>query len=235
MKLNNKVILITWASEWIGKELALKLAQEHCKLALLARNQEKLEEVSHLAKQLGANEVKIYPCDIRKSSHIEEIIKSVNTDFWYIDILVNNAGIRQKLMPVDQLSEAEVVDVINTNLLWVIHTTRLALPVLRSRPEAIILNIVSKSGILAQEWQSVYTASKYGVRGFTEVLKADLKWTAIKVAWVYQSGTNTEMFKKVWESFSTENFTEPADLADVIVYMLSRPEKIWLHDIYVEK
>lgn len=235
MKLNNKVILITWASEWIGRELALRLAQEHCQLALLARDKEKLEEIANLAKQLGAIKAKAYPCDVRKSSNIENTINSVNSDFWYIDILINNAGIRQKVMPVDQLSEDEIQDVISTNLLWVIHTTRLALPVLRSRPEAIILNIVSKSGILAQEWQSVYTASKYGVRGFTEVLKADLKWTTVKVAWVYQSGTNTEMFKKAGENFSTENFTDPADLADVIVYMLSRPEKIWLHDIYVEK
>jgi NADP-dependent 3-hydroxy acid dehydrogenase YdfG len=87
---------------------------------------------------------------------------------------------------------------------------------------------------VAQAGQSVYTASKYGVRGFTEVLKVDLKDTNVKVAGVYQSGTNTNMFKKAGDDFSTDNFTNPADLADLIAYILSRPEKIWLHDVQID-
>jgi NADP-dependent 3-hydroxy acid dehydrogenase YdfG len=138
-------------------------------------------------------------------------------------------------MPIDKIEESIVDDVIATNLSALIHTTRLLLPTLRTRDEAAIINVISKSWITAQEGQSVYTASKYGVHGFTEVLKTDLKNTNIKVAGVYQSGTNTKMFEKAWEGFSTENFTNPSDLADVIAYMLSRPDKIRLHDVRIEK
>ena len=70
-------------------------------------------------------------------------------------------------------------------------TSRLFLPELRSRKEAAIINVSSKSGVAAQLGQSVYTATKYGVRGFTEVLKVDLKETPMRVAGIYQSGTNT--------------------------------------------
>lgn len=90
------------------------------------------------------------------------------------------------MMPVDQVSESFIDEVIQTNLLGLIHTTRFVLPHLRANHQGAIINIVSKSGLVAQAGQSVYTASKYGVHGFTEVLKLDLKGTAIKVAGVYQ-------------------------------------------------
>jgi len=63
----------------------------------------------------------------------------------HIDILVNNAGIWQKLMPVDEIDEQRVDDVIETNLTALIHMTRLLLPVLRDREQAAIINVSSKS------------------------------------------------------------------------------------------
>jgi len=235
MNLKNKVIVITWASEGIGKEIALRLAKENSKLALIARDEKKLVEVSKEAKKLGAVDVMIYPCDIRKTDKLELAIKTIISQFETIDILINNAGIWQKLMAIDEISKEVVDDVIGTNLLALIHTTRLVLPILRTREDSAIINVISKSGIIAQEWQSIYTASKYWVRWFTEVLKADLKNSNVKVAWIYQSWTNTKMFEKTGENFPTENFTSPSDIADVIAYMLTRPDKLWLHDIYIEK
>jgi short-subunit dehydrogenase len=235
MKLKNKVIVITGASDGIGKQIALRLAKENSKLALIARDKKRLSEVCMEAKNLGATDVKTYTCDIRQTDKLEIVLKSLISDFGNIDILINNAGIWQKLMPVDEISKEVVDDVIGTNLLALIHVTRLLLPFLRMRDEAAIINVISKSGVVAQEGQSIYTASKYGVRGFTEVLKIDLEDTNIKVAGVYQSGTNTKMFEKTGENFPTEKFTNPSDLADVIAYMLTRPDQIWLHDISVEK
>lgn len=235
MNLKDKIIVITGASDGIGKQIALRLAKESSKLALIARDKTRLDEVSKEAKKLGAADIKTYACDIRQTDKLESVIKSIISDFGTADILINNAGIWQKLMPVDEISKEVVDDVIGTNLSALIHITRLLLPTLRTRNEAAIINVTSKSGVVAQEGQSVYTASKYGVRGFTEVLKLDLKDTNVKVAGVYQSGTNTKMFEKTGDNFSTEKFTNPSDLADVIVYMLSRPDKIWLHDVRVDK
>ena len=235
MKLKNKIIVITGASDGIGKQIALRLAKESSKLALIARDKKRLDEVSEKARKLGAVDVKNYACDIRQTDKLESTIKSIISDFGTVDILINNAGIWQKLMPIDEISRDVVDDVIETNLSALIHTTRLLLPTLRTRNKAAIINVTSKSGVVAQEGQSVYTASKYGVRGFTEVLKVDLKDTNVKVAGVYQSGTNTKMFEKTGENFPTEKFTNPSDLADAIAYMLTRPDRIWLHDVRVEK
>ncbi len=234
MILKNKNIVITGASDGIGKQIALRLAKESTKLALIARNKKRLNEVAKEAKSLGAIDVKSYSCDIRHTDNLETNIKSLISDFGTVDILINNAGVWQKLKPIDYISKQVVDDVIATNLSSLIHTTRLLLPILRNRNEAAIINVASKSGVIAQEGQSVYTASKYGVRGFTEVLKTDLKETNIRVAGVYQSGTKTKMFEKMNEDFSVDKFTDPADLAEVIAFMLTRPDKIWLHDVRIE-
>ncbi|UCG95819.1 MAG: SDR family oxidoreductase [archaeon] len=235
MKLKNKVIVITGASDGIGKQISLRLAREGTRLALVARDEKRLKEVSEKAKELGAIDTKTYSCDVRQTKELEKTAKSIISDFNGIDVLVNDAGIWQKIMTVEKIEKEVVDEVIETNLTALIHITRMFLPNLKSRKEAAIINVVSKSGVVAQEGQSVYTASKYGARGFTEVLKADLRGTNVRVAGVYQSGTNTKMFEKAGEeNVPTEKFTNPADLADVVAYMLSLPEKIWLHDVRVE-
>lgn len=234
MKLSNKMIVVTGASDGIGKQVALRLAKEHTHLILIARNEVRLQETKTEAEKKGAASVAIYPCDIGDIQNLKKIILKIISDYPHIDVLLNIAGIWQKMMPVEEIDEELVDEVIQTNLTGLIHCTRLLLPTLKKQKEAAIINISSKSGIVAQAGQSVYTASKYGVKGFTEVLKVDLKGSTVRVAGVYQSGTNTQMFHKAGDNPPVEMFTNPADLADVIVYMLSRPEKIWLHEVHVE-
>lgn len=235
MNLKNTTAVITGASDGLVKEISLKLSEYGVNLALIGRNKKRLEAVAAKAKELGAPKVEIYVCDIQQSADLEKIVNLIISDFDGIDILINDAGIWQKLMPVEKIDKEIINNVIGTNLTALIDVTRLFIPVLKTRPEAAIINIVSKSGVVAQEGQSVYTASKYGVRGFTEVLRLDLKDSHIKVAGLYQGGVNTEMFKKAGEDFSANDFTNPADLAAVVVWMLSLPKKIWLYDVRVER
>ena len=154
--------------------------------------------------------------------------------FGGLDILINNAGIWHKAGPLDTIAPEMVQATVQTNLTGLMQMTQATLPALRDNDEAIILNVVSKSGVVAQAGQSVYTATKYGVRGFTEVLKADEESTGVRVGGLYQSGTNTGMFAKAGEDVPNHIFTEPDDLADVVVFVLSRPPKLWIHDIRIE-
>ncbi len=234
MKLKNKTIVVTGASDGIGKQVALKLASQGVNLALIARNQTRLRETQAMSKNKGANKVVIYPCDVRDTQQLTTTTQKIISDLKEIDGLINVAGIWQKMMPLEEIKQEIVDDVIQTNLTSLIHCTRLILPYLKKQPESAIINVSSKSGIVAQAGQSVYTASKYGVKGFTDTLKVDLKGTNVRVAGVYQSGTNTKMFGKVGDYPPVEKFTNPEDLADVIVYMISRPPKIWIHEIQVE-
>ncbi|MBI5151449.1 MAG: SDR family oxidoreductase [Candidatus Pacebacteria bacterium] len=235
MNLQGKVVLITGASDGIGKQIALRLAVRRVKLALLARRADALQKVADEAKKLGAAEARIYPCDVVDTKKLSRAISSIIHDFGVLDILINNAGIWQKKGRLDTISQEVVDQVIGIDLTAVIHCTRLTLPHLLKQPEAAIINISSRSGTTAQMGQSIYSAAKWGVHGFTEVLKEDLKGTSVRVAGVYQGGINTTMFQKAGEEFSTVEFTEPYDLAEVVVFMLSQPQKIWLHDVRVER
>jgi NADP-dependent 3-hydroxy acid dehydrogenase YdfG len=213
----------------------LRLAREGARLALVARNEAKLTEVRALAEKAGAVASRVYPCDMTQADALEGAVNAIIADFGGVDILINNAGVWQKKSPLDQIEKDVIDSVVATNLTALIHITRLLLPTLRSRKEAAILNVSSKSGMTAQEGQSVYSATKWGVRGFTEVLKVDLKDTPVRVAGLYQGGTNTDLFKKAGEEFSTESFTEPKDLADLVAYMLAVPEKMWIHEVSVDR
>lgn len=235
MKIQNRVIVVTGASDGIGREIALRLATEGTRLVLVARNLQRLELVAKAAREAGAVEVGVYSCDISKSDEITKAANQILKDFTDVHIVINNAGIWQKLSQLDEIDDTVVEETIATNLTGMILLTKKLLPNLRLQEEAAIINIASKSGITAQDGQSVYTASKYGVRGFTDVLKNDLSDTSVRVAGVYQSGTNTGMFAKSNQDFPVESFSDPADLADIIAYMLTLPPKIWMHDVRIEK
>lgn len=235
MQLLNKTVIITGASDGIGRAISLRLAKENCQLALIGRDILKLEMLQQETVALGCEKVHTYSCDITNQEKLENTVALIKKDFpGGPHILINNAGIWHKTMTTDKLDPDLIDLVIQTNLTSHIQLTRLILPGLKKASEAAIINVISRSGVTAQSGQSVYSASKWGMKGFTEVLKTDLKKTKIRVAAIYQGGTNTQMFHKAKETFSTDTFTEPDDLADVIVFMLSRPKKIWLHEVHIE-
>ncbi|MBU2983599.1 SDR family oxidoreductase [Lentibacter algarum] len=234
MNLMGKTVVVTGGSDGIGKHICLKLAEQGCNLAIIGRNAERLSDVKERCLAGGAQQVRSFTCDIQNVAQLEQTAQDILTAFNGVDILINNAGIWHKTSPLDEIDAEMLEATVQTNLTALMQLTRFLIADMRKKPEAIVLNVASKSGVVAQAGQSVYTATKYGVRGFTEVLKADEQDTSIRVAGLYQSGTNTQMFSKANEDVPNHIFTEPEDLADVVVFMLSRPPKIWLHDVRVE-
>lgn len=222
-----KTILITGASDGIGKSLAIKLAKEGHSLILCGRDEARLNDVAHIC---GA-QTQVLAFDLNSAEQRKEAVSKIED----LDVLVNNAGVWHKAGDLEILDDETVERVINTNLTSQILLTKALLPLIKDKAGTAIINVISKSGVTAQDGQSVYTASKWGMRGFTEVLRSDTKQNTVRVAAVYQSGTNTDMFRKAGDDFPTETFTEPDDLADVIIFMLSRPEKLWINEIRIEK
>ena len=234
MNLTGKRVIVTGGSDGIGRHICLKLADQGCAIAIVGRNQARLDAVVAECKARGAAEARAYAADLTDAAAIEQAAAAMLDDFGGMDILINNAGIWHKAGPLDSIDADMLVATVQTNLTALMQLTRHVLPVLRQQEEAAILNVASKSGVVAQAGQSVYSATKYGVRGFTDVLKVDEAETGVRVAGLYQSGTNTGMFAKADEDVPNHIFTEPDDLADVVVFMLSRPPKLWMHEARVE-
>lgn len=233
MILKNKTAVVTGANDGLGREVALQLGAQGVNLALIARNKEKLESVK---KQIKGVEVEVYPCDIKELSEIKSTVKKMIKDFKTVDALLNIAGVWQKKMPVEEIDEQVINNIIATNLTGLIHMTRLIIPFLKKQSQAAIINISSSTGYKNPPGQSIYAATKWGVRGFTEVIREDLRKTNVKVSGIYQAGVKTDMFFKTGEKFAPgvyENFMEPKDLADIIVFMLSQPKNIWMEEVRV--
>ncbi len=236
MDLKNKTILITGASDGIGREIAFRLSGEKASLILLGRNETRLQDVKRKCLERGAKEVFTHAFDLSDRNVVTDHLEKIRNTHSDISVIVNNAGIWQKLGDVDQINHDEIERLIGTNLTGLIKLTNTLLPVLRKQKEAAIINISSMSGYKAQSGQALYSASKYGVMGFTDVLREDLKDTHIRVACIYQGGTNTKMFEKAGEDWPDERYESmmPASgLAEVVTFMLTRPIKVWISEVKV--
>lgn len=226
-----KTILITGASDGIGKSIALKLSQQHGHLILFGRDEDKLQAVRTACEANGAKAT-VYAFDLTDNKKRQSVVADI-VDKQNVDVLINNAGIWHKVGDITSLSEEKIQEVINLNLTAHILLTRQLLDHMRSRSGTAIINVISRSGLVVQKGQTAYTASKYGLKGFTDVLREDTKEEPIRIGAIYQSGTKTGMFAKAGDDFPVEKFTNPDDLADVVVFMLTRPEKIWLNEVQV--
>ena len=225
MKLAGKVALVTGASEGIGRALVEQLAAKGVKVLAVSRSIESAEPFDE--------NVKVKNCDVGDKEQVIQLVDFIRQEYGELDIVINNAGIWHKMSQLEEITDEIVDELIATNLLGTIYTTKNCLPLLRKSANTALVNIVSRSGIVAQAGQSVYTASKFGAKGFTDVLREDLKETNIHIMGVYQAGTNTKMFEKTGEEFSTENFTEPEDLAEKIVAAIGAPDKLWITELHV--
>ena len=143
-----KKVLITGASDGIGRALALKLAGEY-ELILFGRDKSRLQKV---ADECGGAE--IYAFDLNDATARAEAVRNIKE----LDILINNAGVWHKVGDLETIADETIVEVINTNLLSQILLTKALLPKMRSKDGSAVINVISKSGITDQPGQSVYVA-----------------------------------------------------------------------------
>lgn len=224
-----KRIIVTGASDGIGKSLAIELAKEGYSLVLFGRNEERLKAVS-----AAANNAEYHAFDLNDYAAMDKAVTEV-LKAGDVDVLINNAGVWHKMGDLETIDDDLIMEVINTNLTSQILLTKRLLPSIRHRKNSFIVNVSSKSGITAQAGQSVYSASKWGLRGFTDVLRADTKGDEVHIVGVYQSGTNTKLFEKAGEDLPVGSFTEPDDLAKVIAFTLKQPPKLRVTEIRVDR
>ena len=171
MNLAGRVAVVTGASQGIGRACALKLARCAANVALIARNQQKLEEVAQeIANITGGAGVpaRAYVCmaDIENEEQIKSAFKAVLAEFGKIDILVNNAGITRDQL-IMRMKRADWDSVLNTNLTSAYLCTQQAITSMLKQRWGRIINITSVFGQMGQAGQANYASSKAGLIGLT--------------------------------------------------------------------
>jgi short-subunit dehydrogenase len=171
VELHDRVVLLTGAAGGIGSALARIFAAAGARLALVDRNEAGL---SALAGSLpSTTDSSVHPFDLRAFASFETLLADVLAAHGGIDVLVNNAGLTVHGTFEDH-TQADLDRVLDVNLRAPVHLTRIVLPHLRQSNGGHIVLVSSMAGGLAFPFQSAYSTSKFGLRGFGAALRIEL-------------------------------------------------------------
>ena len=221
-KLVNKVVLITGASSGFGADAARLFAKEGCIVVLSAR---RLDRLSVLAEQIcseGGQAIAI-GLDVTKQSQIDKTIQTVLDTYGRIDILFNNAGFG-RLDWLETLDPVVDIDIqIDVNLRGLIQVTRAVLPSMLSRCSGTIINMSSVAGLIPAPMYSIYAATKFGIRGFTNALRREVTSLGVRVCGIYPGPAVTEFSQHSGSDNAIRKNIKPPDwLYMTSAYVASR-------------
>ena len=190
-------VLVTGASQGIGRALVLEAAKRGCKVLAAARSQPLLDELAAEVRKTNGV-VQTVVADVTKPEDRAAMVAAATQHFGGMDVLVNNAGIGATGHFMD--SEPEVLrQIFETNFFGLTETTRAFLPLLKQGATPAIVNISSVVGKRALPARSLYSASKFAVMGFSEAIRAELAKDGIDVLVVSPGLTQTNFSKNMLE------------------------------------
>jgi 3-oxoacyl-[acyl-carrier protein] reductase len=190
--LRAKRVLVTGGASGIGRAIALALAKEGADVCLVDINESGLQQTAKDIQRTGRRVLPIH-CDISSSGEISSAVEQLLDAWGGLDILVNNAGVLH-FGPTHLMTEDHWERVMAINLLAPIHFIRLLLPTLLSQPEAHLVNVSSMYGYFATRRTAAYHASKFGLLGLTESLRAEYGRQGIGVTAVCPGYVTSHLF-----------------------------------------
>lgn len=189
--LAQKVVLITGASSGFGEDAARLFAKEGCRVVLAARRVDRLQELAWSIQKEGG-EALVIPVDIVSRTDIETMVQSALDLYGQIDILFNNAGIGRVDWFENHSIERDMELLVQVNLTGLMQVTHEVLPHMLARRSGHIINMSSVAGLIAPPLLSVYSATKFGVRAFTDSLRREVAPFGIRVSGIYPGPASTE-------------------------------------------
>jgi hypothetical protein len=227
--LANKVVLLTGASSGFGADAARLFAREGCIVFLTARRLDRLTALAEQIRDDGGQAFAIQ-LDVTDQSQIDQAVRSVLDAFGRIDILFNNAGFG-RLDWLETLDPSTDIDAqIDANLRGLIQVTRLVLPSMLARRSGIIINMSSMAGLIPAPMYSIYAATKFGVRGFTDALRREVASLGIRVCGIYPGPAVTEFSQHSGsDSAIKKNIRPPAWIYMSSAYVARRVVRLMKH------
>jgi NAD(P)-dependent dehydrogenase (short-subunit alcohol dehydrogenase family) len=220
--LEDKVTLITGASQGLGKALALAFAREGAKVVVNARSEESIHPVAEEIEGTGA-EVLAVAADVSESADVARMIDETVERFGRIDVLVNNAGLLGPRVRIVEYPEDEWRRVIDANLTGTFLVSKAAIPHV---PEGgSIINVVSGVSVEGRAEWGAYSVSKFGVEGLTQILAAELEEHSVRVNAVDPGGMRTEMRAAAYPEEDPTTRITPEENTAVFLYLASDESK----------
>lgn len=227
--LKNAVVVITGATSGIGRATALAFADKGAHLVLAARKQDKLDDIQDACIERGglANTIQT---DVTNSASVKYLAEhAAELGGGRIDVWVNNAGVGAVGDFLDTPLEAHE-KVIRTNLLGYLYGAHSALPFFVEQGEGVLINNISFGAWFPAPFAAAYSASKYGLEGFSQALRGELfRWPGIRICDVYPAFVNTPGVSDNAANYTGRDLgkpslaIEPEKVADAMVSLAQHP------------
>jgi NADP-dependent 3-hydroxy acid dehydrogenase YdfG len=244
-RLEGTVALVTGASSGIGHATALELAREGASVALVGRREDRLTDLAAEISQAGGKALAV-PADITTSQAAAEAVERTVQGLGRLDTVVNNAGL-MLLGPTPGADLSEWQRMIDINLMGLMYTTHAAIPHLVKaatdgpRQVSDIVNISSLNGRNAFAMSAVYSATKFGVGGFSEALRQELGRQHVRVSVVEPGSVDTELRthnsdvvqQLIAAGLGDIERLQSQDIADAVGYIVTRPRHVSVNELLV--
>ncbi len=228
-----KIAVITGASQGIGKVIALGLAEDGYRCVLIARSKDKLQALS---EEIAGMERALIPdirvVDVTDENAIVQTIIAICVRWKRIDVLVNNAGLWQ----TGSLGVASenIKKLMDTNLIAPYLFINATLPIMKWQGSGYIINISSRSGKIGFAGSGLYSASKFALNGLSESLYKELAPFGIKLTTICPSWVNTAMAIEAGSPLNPEDMIQPEDIVSSIRYLFSLSSSACIKELVLE-
>ena len=238
-RLAGKWVLITGASSGFGAETARQFAGLGVNLLLGARREDRLAVVADECLKLGAISVHIHHLDVVNTQSVNAFADWARSIAGRVDVLINNAGGAHGVDRVEDGKDSDWEAMFQINALGILRVTRAVLPLMKSRPGGVILNIGSIAGRVAYEGGSAYCASKAAELSITKTLRLELNSTGLRVGSIDPGMAETEFSLVRLKGDKEKSDAVYAgvmplmaeDVAEAIVWAANRPPHVCIDEI----
>ena len=232
----NKTAVVTGAGSGVGQSIALKLAQQGWRVALVGRRAEALSATVQLAGPL-AKQFLACPCDIGEQPAVAKMAASILAEFKDVEVVVNAAGTNAPRRSLEVLSLDDYHAMMNTNLHGAYYIVQAFLPQMRARQSGTIINIVSDAGKQASPKAGpAYVMSKFGLAGLNQAINAEERPHGIRASAIFPGDIDTPLLDKrplVPDATARARMMKPEDIADCALLCINLPARAVVEEMLV--
>ena len=232
----NKTAVVTGAGSGVGQSIALKLARQGWRVALVGRRAEALGETVRLAGSL-AKQFLACPCDIGEQAAVAKIAATILAEFKDVEVVVNAAGTNAPRRSLEVLSLDDYHAMMNTNLHGAYYIVQAFLPRMRARQSGTIINIVSDAGKQASPKAGpAYVMSKFGMAGLNQAINAEERPHGIRACAIFPGDIDTPLLDKrplIPDATARARMMKPEDIADCALLCINLPSRAVVEEMLV--
>jgi uncharacterized protein len=230
-----KISIVSGGSSGLGLEIADLLVKAGKQVLILGRDPERLlKALTRLNSQSHQAKAELFTCNIGEEAAIKELGRYLTGNMYEVEYLFNNAG-RGLLIKATESTSALIDAVFEPNLKGLILLTTEVLRITPESEELSIVNIMSSSALMGRAEESIYCASKFGARGYTEALRTELKGTKRNIIAIYPGGMKTEFWLVTDHNRDISGFMDPAEVAEKIVNAVMVKDHLAVTDLTINR